>query len=250
MCSHKLWCSILNYLTIAATADVHSPRYLDLYSKALKELKIRPDLFIWAGDMVDKNDIGSLRPVMDLTFNVLRDTEIISIFGNEEYRGYEDRYRKLYPEIKWINDEYIILQKRSLKVGIIGTRGALDKPTSWQAKNIPYIKEYYRNLPLKIRELALNLRNKVDQLILVSHYGVTYSNLYGEPRKIWPYLASRSMGKIIDPKLFDIVIHGHVHNGVNEKIMVNNVPVYNVSLPARKKIVLLRISPGILGFLR
>ncbi len=235
---------------IAVTADVHSPRYLDLYSKTLKALNVKPDLFIWAGDMVNRNDIGSLKPVIDITYNVFSDVEIISIFGNEEYRGYEERYKKSYPRIKWVNDEYIILERKGLRIGIIGTRGALDKPTPWQTKNIQGIEEYYRNLPSKIKELALSIRNKVDQLILVSHYGVTYRNLHGEPRRIWPYLASRAMEKIIDPRLFNIVIHGHAHNGVYEKILVNKVPVYNVSLPARKKIILIKISSGILSFLK
>lgn len=242
--------SVLSQLTIAVTADVHSPRYLDLYSKALKTLNTKPDLLIWAGDMVNKNDIGSLRPVIEITYSALGNIEIIGVFGNEEYRGYEDRYKKLYPEIKWVNDEYIVLESKGFRIGIIGTRGALDKPTPWQARNIPGIEEYYRSLPSKIKELALSIRNKVDQLILVSHYGVTYRNLYGEPRKIWPYLASRAMEKIIDPRLFNIVVHGHAHNSVYEKIMINNVPVYNVSLPARKKIVLIKIGLGILGFLR
>jgi len=242
--------SALGQLTIAVTADVHSPKYLDLYSKALKALSMKPDLFIWAGDMVNKNDIGSLKPVIDVTYNVLGNVEIIGIFGNEEYRGYEDRYKKLYSGIKWVNDEYIILERKGLRIGVIGTRGALDKPTPWQAKNIPGIEEYYKNLPSKIKDLALSIRNKVDQLILVSHYGVTYKNLYGEPRRIWPYLASKAMEKIIDPRLFNIVVHGHAHNSVYERIIINSVPVYNVSLPARKKIMLIKISLGILGFLR
>lgn len=236
-------------IVLAAVADVHSPRYLSLYRRALEELNTKPDLMVWAGDMVDRNSIGMLKPVLEITRRRLGDIEIVAVYGNEEYRGYEDRYRKLYPGIKWVNDEYIVLEIKGIRLGLIGTRGALDKPTPWQEKNIPGIQEYYQKLPSRIKEIAENIRGEVDQLVLVTHYGVTYKNLVGEPRRIWPYLASRSMEKIISPRLFNTIIHGHAHNGGIEKTMVNNVPVYNVSLPARKRITLIKIGLGILGFL-
>lgn len=231
-------------LKILATADIHSPRFLDLFIKSLNKVKIRPDLIILAGDLVDKNNIYALKHVYEILINKYEEIPIISVFGNEEYRGFENKYREMYPVFKWLDDEYIILEMKELKIGIIGTRGALDKPTPWQSRHMPWLYNYYRELPLKISAMIDKARsNGAKYVFLVSHYGVTYKNLEGEPRNIWPYLASSRMEKIIKDKKIDLVIHGHIHNGVRDKINIDGVEVYNVSLPARREVVLIDFTP-------
>ncbi len=232
----------MDEVVLAATADIHSPRYISLYRSCLEKLEDRPKLVVFVGDIVEKNNISAARLVFDVTKCVLGSIEVVACFGNEEYRGFEDRYRELYPWVKWVDDEAVVVEIDGVRIGFIGTRGALDKPTPWQQKNIPNIANYYRELPEKIRELAINVRDKVDYLVLISHYGVTYKTLIGEPRRIWVYLASKSMESIIKPSLFDLVLHGHAHNSTIDMVYVNNVPVYNVSLPSRKRIVLIRLG--------
>lgn len=236
-------------IKILATADVHSPEYLQLYVNLLKGLQEEPDLIVWAGDMVKKNNVHALRPVIEHTRKRLSRTTIVAIFGNEEYRGYEDKYMKMYNDIIWLNDNYTIMKVKGVSLGIIGTRGALDKPTTWQKKNMPWIENYYKELPNKIMGLAKEIRSKCDILVLVSHYGVSYKNLMGENRIIWPHLASKSMEKIIRPDLFDLIIHAHAHKATIEKIVINNVPVYNVSLPAFKKLFMIEVKPVRKGLL-
>ncbi len=235
---------------VVATGDVHSPVYLQLYLAALREAPDNIDLVLWAGDMVEKNDVYALRPVLDYTRRKYVFTPIVAVFGNEEYRGYEDEYRRRYPGVRWLDDEYFSLTIHGLRIGIVGGRGALDKPTPWQARNIPGIAEYYRSLPEKLRGLAEEHRGEVDIMILLLHYGVTYRNLQGEKTFIYPYLASRRMEKIINPGLFDIVIHAHAHQARIPVTYVNNVPVYNVSLPARGKLVEITLEPVKRGLLR
>ncbi len=233
-------------LKILATADIHSPRYLELFLKSLGEISTDPDIIVLAGDLVEKNNIYALKPIYEALLKKFGDKPIISIFGNEEYRGYEDRYISLYKQFKWINDEYLILEVKNTRIGIIGTRGALDKPTSWQAKHIPWITRYYRELPVKIARIIDEARSKgVDAVFLITHYGVTYKNLRGEPRNIWPYLASRRFEKIIVEKGIDLVIHGHAHNATIEKTMVNHTLIYNVALPGRERIVLINFEKHI-----
>ncbi|NPA97974.1 MAG: metallophosphoesterase [Crenarchaeota archaeon] len=230
-------------MKIAATADIHSPKYLSLFIKSLKELEENPDVFVLAGDIVYKNKIEMLRPVIESIRRNLGDIRIIGVFGNEEYRDYEEKYIQRYPEIVWLNDSYVILEINGLKTGFIGTRGALDRPTTWQLKNMPGIQEYYDSLPGRIEEIAYTLqRLNIDKMVLISHYGVTYRNLRGEPRHVWPHLASRKFEKIVEKGLFDLVIHGHAHNAVIDKVLIGKTPVYNVSLPARKKIVMIELS--------
>ncbi len=227
---------------LGCVADIHSPRFLKLYVDALRNIEQKPSVLVLAGDNVNRNRVEAFRQVLEATRRYLGEVTIISIFGNEEYRGFEDKYRSLYTSVVWLDDEYRVFEIEGAKVAFIGTRGALDKPTSWQARNLPWIAEYYRELPKRIAGFAREARDKADYVVLVSHYGVTYRNLVGEPRGIWPHLASRGMEKIINRELFDLVIHGHAHNGRIERIDLNGVPVYNVSLPARKKIVLARLT--------
>ncbi|OYT40309.1 MAG: metallophosphoesterase [Desulfurococcales archaeon ex4484_58] len=228
-------------LKILATADIHSPRYLSLFMKSIEEIDEEPDLIIFAGDNVDKNNVYAFKPIYEYVMKNYDRKPVLSIFGNEEYRGFENKYIELYNGFKWLNNEYTVLEIAGYKVGVIGTRGALDKPTPWQARNIPGIYKYYRELPLTISKMFDMIRGKgVDIVILVSHYGVTYKNLEGEPEHIWAYLASKRFEEIIKSKKPDLVIHGHVHKGVKELVYIDHVPVYNVSLPARGKVVLIK----------
>ena len=236
-------------ITLLATADVHSPRYLMAFITKLRELPGKPDLIIWAGDMVEKNNINALEPVLKYTREKFPETPIVSIFGNEEYRGYEEHYISRYRDIIWVNDSYVIHEVGDTRIGIIGTRGSLDKLTSWQARNMPWLQKYYRQLPQKILDLAKKLRRQCDIIILVSHYGVTYRNLKGEHPSAWPYLASKHMETIIKPDIVDIVIHGHAHKAIIEKITINNVPVYNVSFPAFNKIFMIVLEARKKGLL-
>lgn len=232
----------MDTINILATADVHSPRYLSLYLKLLKETECRDiDLIIWAGDMVEKNSISSLECVYRETIDVCGNKPIVAVFGNEEYHEYEDEYIKRYRDIVWLRDDYRIFSIKDIKIGVIGTRGALDSPTYWQEKNKPWLKEYYRELPRKLLRIAFNIRDLTDYVILVSHYGVTYRNLRGEKPLIWRFLASKKMERIISPRAFDLVIHGHAHNSIVENVLVNNVPIYNVSLPAFKKLFVIKL---------
>jgi len=223
-----------------ATSDVHSPENLPLYLEALKNVTVEPDLILFAGDMVDKNRVSMLKPVHEATKKKFPKAQIIATFGNEEYRGYEKLYEQLYKDIVWLNDSYVKLFNG--EICIIGTRGGLDKPTTWQARNIPGIEKYYIELPLKLEQMALMLRqNECKKILLLSHYGVTRRNLLGEKQEAYPYLASSRLERIIRKEIVDLVIHGHVHMGVLEVIYVREVPVYNVSLPARKKLIEIKL---------
>lgn len=227
-------------MIIFSTADVHSPEYLQLFQSALENTKQEPDVVLFAGDMVERNKVFMYKPVIELVRKKYPNTPIVAVFGNEEYRGYEKLYMQIYKEIAWLNDSYLSLFDNELC--IIGTRGGLDRPTQWQSKNIPGIERYYAELPFNIERLALMLRNSnCKKIILLSHYGVTYKNLLGEDVNTYPYLACSRFEKILRREIIDMVIHGHIHLGQYELVYVKDVPVYNVSLPARKKIVEIKI---------
>jgi len=228
-----------------ASADIHAPRFEKIFVKSVEEITVSPDLIVLAGDLVDKNNALALKNIYNLLTEKFKDKPVVAIYGNEEYRGFEDKYRELYSKFAWLNDEYLVLNVKEYKIGVIGTRGALDKPTSWQSRNLPGIREYYEALPAKISQLVDEVRSTgVDVVIFISHYGVTFRNLEGEPRSIWPYLACSKLEEVIFSKNIDLVIHGHAHNGLREVTYIGSTPVYNVSLPARGRVVLIEYQPS------
>lgn len=227
-------------MLILATSDVHSPENLPLFLEALNRIDAKPDIIVFAGDMVKKNNIVALRPVINAVKQKFPGSRVVSVFGNEEFLGYEELYMSVYREITWLNENYLKVELGEEEVCIIGTRGALDKLTTWQQKKMPLLEKKYRELPDIIEKMAQQLRfSGCRKIILVSHYGVTYKNLVGEDPNIYPYLACTRLERILERGLVDLVIHGHAHKGSIEIMNVYGVPVYNVSLPARRKLVLI-----------
>lgn len=227
-------------MLILATSDVHSPENLQLFLEALNRVDVKPDIVVFAGDMVKRNNIVALRPVVNAVKQKFPDIRMISVFGNEEFLGYEELYMSVYREITWLNDNYLKLELSGEEICIIGTRGALDKLTAWQQRKMPLLEKRYRELPGVIERIARQLRTLgCGKIALVSHYGVTYRNLVGEDPGVYPYLACSRLEHVLEQGLVDLVIHGHSHKGILEAMNVHGVPVYNVSLPARQKLVVI-----------
>ncbi|RLF22939.1 MAG: metallophosphoesterase [Thermoprotei archaeon] len=233
---------------IAATADIHSPKYLTDFIKALDRTPLSDCVaFIIAGDVVYKGNVGAASHV----FSAIRRRykgPLIVVFGNEDYEDLEDRFRKLYPEVIWLSDEYHDLKTNDQVIRIIGTRGVLDRPTRWQAKNIPDIEKRYSDRLMKLEDM---LKRSPHPTILVSHYSVTYRTLSGEDRRIWPELGSRKVEVLISRYKPILAIHAHAHRSKVFSIDFNGVPIYNVSFAAFKRIFRIEVSlkRGILSFI-
>ena len=138
-------------MLIAAVSDIHAPKFISLLRKTLEKEKKKLkniDIFILAGDIVNKGNIQGCKQVITL-IKEYYEGPILGVRGNEEY---DDRKEKLFSicnEITWLEDNYIIL--KNLDIVIVGSKGALDKPTIWQRRNIPDILEQYRIYIKKIQ---------------------------------------------------------------------------------------------------
>ncbi|RLF19740.1 MAG: metallophosphoesterase [Thermoprotei archaeon] len=221
---------------IVATADIHSPKYLALFSTALNTVSKSLndcEAFLIAGDIVAKGNVYAASHVFNLIKKFFKGP-IISIFGNEDYEEVEDKFHSLYPDIIWLNDNFFDLEMSIGRVRIIGTRGVLDVPTPWQAKNIPNITKIYEERLKRIEDL---LRNSPYPTVLITHYAPTYKTLKGEPPRIWPQMGSKRLEEIVVKYKPLIVIHGHAHKGRIPYVNLNGVMVYNVSLPALRKLI-------------
>jgi len=229
---------------ILAVSDVHAPVYFKLFSKLMDyEDFSAVSLFLMAGDMIYK---GKIRYYDDVIKCIRSKYEgpLIGIFGNEEYEDRIHLIRERYSdEVIWLYDESISLNIDNKKVTIVGTKGSLAKPTAWQSKNIPNINEIYRERERKIEKLLLEARDKSDVLILLSHYAITNKTMKGEDPKIWPMLGSPKFEKILLKTRVDIAIHGHVHNSKVWNVVLNKTRIYNVALPATRKITHISLIP-------
>ena len=230
-------------LTIIATSDVHSPRFLLHYMSALskhREECNRVELVLWAGDMVEKGNVGALRSVLEVTKRICNRARIVAVFGNEEFMDREHEFVKSYPEIVWLNDSYyIFVSSNGEEIAIYGTRGSLDRPTRWQRKHIPGIERIYKERVERLRKIVKELKKNYDKVIVLMHYAPTYVTLEGEDKRIWPEVGSLLMEAAIKEVKPAIVIHGHAHNSKRLEAYIDGVRVVNVAFPARKDIVVL-----------
>ncbi len=229
-------------LTVVATADVHSPRYLSLLKAGLVEAPKECSLVVWAGDMVLRGRLEALEPVVEAFRRKYPDTPIVAVFGNEEYWGMEEAFREKYPDVVWLDDEYRVFDLDGTRVAVVGTRGALDRPTSWQRRNKPELWEVYAKRPRLVEDLVARSRGEADLVILVSHYALTFKTVEGEPRRIWPEMGSRKMEEALRRSRPDLAIHGHAHNARQTHVRIDGVPVYNVSLPAVKHLAVIGLK--------
>ncbi len=232
---------------IYAVSDVHSPKFLQIFRSSLKTLAEEPCIFLMAGDMIDKGKVEMLKPIVGDLKSKWPETPLIAVFGNEEYHDIRGKLREEYPEISWLDDETFKVNCGNLKIAIIGTQGALDRLTKWQAKNMPWLLEEYLKRPDTLTRLITEARGEGYTVILVSHYALTSETLKGEDPRAWPEMYSRKMEKLIKELKPDIAIHGHAHNG-KAYTLTSGVPVYNVSIPLTKTITRVKLAKGLLAF--
>lgn len=238
-------------ISIAAIADVHSPRYLPLLIASVNSLSVKGaiiDLVIFAGDIVESNSISQLKLVVKVISkfkNIQGSTPpIIAVFGNEEYMGFEQTYISKYPEIAWVNDDYKIINISDREICIVGSRGVLMEATPWQKRNIPDIKTLYTSRLEKIKNMLSACKDRGTSItLLVTHYAPTFATLLGESPSIYKYLGYPVIERLSDTARPDIAIHGHAHNATRTFAIVRGVEVYNVSLPATKNLTLIKIKP-------
>ncbi|MHA2397021.1 MAG: metallophosphoesterase family protein, partial [Candidatus Thorarchaeota archaeon] len=120
---------------ILAVADVHSPRHLGEFVKALAHHE-QPDVFLFAGDMINRGNAEEYTNVLDTIEKTLGSNfPVIGCFGNEEYSEVRKEILSIVGDrMIFLDEKSFILESNDFKVGIVGTQGSLDKATSWQRR--------------------------------------------------------------------------------------------------------------------
>lgn len=220
-------------MKMLAVADVHCPRFLPEFKKSLEQLSA-PDVFFFAGDMINRGNASEYLSVLDVIDKRMgSEFPIIACFGNEEYNEVRKEILSIVGDrVIFLDEKSTIINYGTSEIGIIGTQGALDKATSWQRSNIPSIKGVFERRAKRAASLLKKVESKVDKAILLMHYSPCLETCQGEDERAFFWLGSRKFYMVIKEHAPDLVIHGHVHNSTTHQAMIGSTLVHNVSLPA------------------
>lgn len=243
-------------MIIAATSDAHTPRYFDTFLRAINDLEgleRTPDLFLIAGDMVHRGEIDEYERVYNAMFGNIT-CPIVACFGNNEFTEKREDVKRRFRGITFLDDQSIHIEikqpgmMRPITVGIMGTTGSLEKPTSWQRANVPTIEQTYKSRIQLVERHLTHMR--ADFKILLMHYAPTYKTLEGENPRFYGSMGWNVYENVIIRKKPNIVIHGHSHRGT-KSAWIDSIPVFNVALPLNKNIVVIdtdKLKPGLEKF--
>jgi Icc-related predicted phosphoesterase len=195
----------------------------------------KPDLLLFAGDMYEFQAPEAYGLILDFIKLRKWDCPIVAVFGNREFDEDIDDIKKICKKrITFLEDESIVLKIKKRKVGIVGSRGSLDVPTWWQYHHISGIKDDYKERVQKIKKMLNDLKSDIK--ILLTHYSSTYKTIKGESERVYPYLGSKKLEKVLIDTKTDFAVHGHAHYG-KPLAFVDSIPVFNVCFEVNKKIV-------------
>ncbi|HKZ99676.1 MAG TPA: metallophosphoesterase [Thermoplasmata archaeon] len=236
-------------MRIAAVGDVHGPQNLATLVRDLERLG-PVDLFLLAGDTTDRNDLEGFRAVLEAIRSRV-DAPVWIVFGNNEWSQDHAAYVSRFGDgarVRFLQDEAAVLEAPSGRVRVVGSLGALDRPTWWQRKNLPHLATEYGR---RIATLD-GLLSGDGPTLLLTHYPPTYATM-GDEQEAWrPELGCKALEPVIVRRRPALVVHGHIHKGIPYAELgaarggldafldgVRPVPVHNVAYPVRHGITVL-----------
>ena len=223
-------------MKIAVSADIHSPKYLDLFRESLDRME-QPDLFVLAGDLVLKNDFSEISNVVS-SIREVYGGRIVACLGNEEYD--QDRSKYLgYRKITWLDDSSLVMELKGEELTVVGSRGSLDRPTYWQRTHVKGIWRLYAERVKAIDSLLAGAKN--ESVVVATHYAPTEGTMVGERKSSWPEMGSKKFEDVIRLRQPSLWLHGHIHRGTVSSTHVGKTLVVNASLPARREVVVLEL---------
>ncbi|MGC8543318.1 MAG: metallophosphoesterase family protein [Vulcanisaeta sp.] len=223
-------------IRVLATADIHSPKYFTRFREAVKNLG-RFDLILLAGDLMEDGKIEGLKVLI----NELRklSDNVIAVPGNEDYEEVMPRAKSL-GFIRWLDDEVIRVNVNGVPLRIVGSRGSLERPTTWQLKNIPHITETYKR---RVEWLKNTLNSSRELTILLIHYAPSFKTLEGEDPRIWPTLGVRDLESTIFSNNV-IAIHGHAHESTLRCVKSGKSYIINAAFTNIWRPIIIEIDAG------
>ncbi|NPV88163.1 metallophosphoesterase [Coprothermobacteraceae bacterium] len=217
-------------MIVAATSDIHSPRYIRLFIDSVRSSP-PPDMLLLAGDLVLRGAAGAFQLVHENVRKYWGGLPVVATFGNEEFETTRKKLRRDYPDVIWLEDEMVEVKG----IPIFGTPGVLDEPTLWQKNHVANVEQIYARRLRLIRETLSSAKSRT---VLLTHYAVG-SFTTDVAVRLLQLTSVRLFEQIRDYNV--VVIHGHSHFAPNWKHSEAQIDICNVALPLHKKIVLLNL---------
>lgn len=238
-------------MIIAATSDIHAPRFYDEFVRAVDNMQVKPDLFFLAGDVIERgHPVKEYENVYTALFGKVN-CPIVACFGNNELiPDVRDEIRQKIKNIIFLDNESVTIKFNVGSVGIVGSIGSLDIPTRWQKTNIPDIEKIYQERRSAVEKHLHSMLTHYRMVVM--HYAPTYKTLVGENPRFYGGMGSMMYESIFIKEKPALVVHGHAHNG-SKFAWVDDVPVFNVAFPLNKEIVIIdtsKIKRGLSKFIQ
>ncbi len=224
-------------IKIAALGDLHMQTSLIGYYKPIFEtISQEAEVLLLCGDLTDHGSVEEAKLLVEELSTC--SIPILGVLGNHEFtHNHQEKIRKVIcpkPITLLDNDSQVIKG-----VGFAGVKGFLGGFDNHMLGI--HGEEVLRNIVYEAINEALKLEDNLSILdtekkVVIMHYSPIKQTVIGEPTELYPFLGSSRLAGPIDRFEVTAVFHGHAHHGQAEGKTAKGIPVYNVSVPVRKKI--------------
>ncbi|MFW9909305.1 MAG: metallophosphoesterase [Candidatus Thorarchaeota archaeon] len=213
-------------MRILAVSDVHSPRYLSEFKRALERCS-KPDVFLFAGDMIDAGKLNEYNLVVDAILERFEErVPVVACLGNSEQKVTIQSLRATVGEkMIFLDGETTTISTGDKSLGILGAP-IVDISNNKQDRSIEEVFE--SRIQLMAHQLG-QLNQTCDHSILLLHYSPLSVDTFPESFSWW-------VSRTFEEAQPDLVIHGHIHYATKAETLVDKTRVFNVALPSAKKI--------------
>jgi Icc-related predicted phosphoesterase len=221
---------------IAAVGDVHCTKTSagELQSLFLAATQ-QADALLLCGDLTDYG-LPEEAEVLVKELSVVS-IPTLAVFGNHDYEA--DKIE----EVKQIlSDAKVkVLDGDACEIAGVGFAGVKGFAGGFGTKALgawgeTAIKQFVHEAideALKLEAALAKLQT--DQKVAVLHYSPIQATVEGEPPEIFPFLGSSRLEEPLTRYSVFAALHGHAHRGQLEGRTMNQIPVYNVSMPLLKQ---------------
>jgi len=189
----------------------------------------RPDLFLLAGDLIESGNVHEYRKVTDAINSRLgNEIPIVACFGNEEKQDIrEDIVRLVGHRIKFLEETTFRVDIGEAKVGIVGTSPVVVDPVISEAGGIRAIRESLEKRAERLAKLLAEAASTSTHTILLVHYSPLVQGVRENHSNAFSWWVS----KIVELAQPDVIVHGHVHDATQIKVVIDGTTVLNVAFP-------------------
>ena len=210
---------------IAAIADVHSPRFLNDFNIALSKCE-KPDLFLFAGDMIHRENAREYIRVLDSVESHLgSDFPILACFGNEDPVDIQDALHfATRDRLTFLDGRAITLNLAGSRIAIVGISAVSAELIEVQSDTVTEMRTIFEERATQLSHLLQDASRSSDYVILLMHFNPLL--------EINPTKFSWWVSRAVEKAPPDLIIHGHIHNSTRKKVEIDATIIMNVALPA------------------